>query len=229
MHRGARRLFPLIATTVFAALFPSCATRTYIATTRYVIEPVVDVAPSTTTDLRLGIRAIEPAEPYKQKIKYRTEGLVLGEYANAEWAENARDVVTRALRDAVHKTNAFADVGDAMDMGRPDLVLTGELRRFEEDRTQEPAVVVCELRLDAREPVNGQRVWGATIAVEEPVEAVAVQRSAASVGGKIALDSRSHLSAVARAMSTALGRLTSTAAEKLAESARNYAEGRSTE
>ena len=225
MFRGAYRLFPLAVATVLAAVLPSCATRSYVATTRYVIEPVVDVAPSPATNLRLGIRAIEPAEPYKQKIKYRTEGLVLGEYANAEWAENARDVVTRALQDAIHKSNVFADVGDALDMGRPDLVLTGKLRRFEEDRTQEPAVVVCVVRLDVRKPVSGERVWGATVAVEEPVEETVVQRSAASVGGKIEPDSKNHLSAVARAMSTALGRLASTAADKLAESARNYAEG----
>jgi ABC-type uncharacterized transport system auxiliary subunit len=147
-----------------------CATPKFTPPTKYVLEPQVKVEAVPTTQKTLGIRSLQAARPYKQKVVYRDVGFVLGEYACIEWAEMPADTLTRVLTDALVSTHRFKDVGEASDLSVPDLVLTGEVRRFYVDRTTESWTAVCEARVEIRDSASPDAVWAETLRETEPLE-----------------------------------------------------------
>ncbi|MBX7258038.1 MAG: ABC-type transport auxiliary lipoprotein family protein, partial [Candidatus Hydrogenedentes bacterium] len=129
--RGLRIVCALVALLAVAG----CATRSYTPTVRYTLTPEVTVPKSEPSEMTLAVRPMETARPYGQAIVYLDANNELGQYENVEWAELPRDTVLRTLMDAVIATGRFADVGIAQNMSQPDLILTGQLRRFDLDRT----------------------------------------------------------------------------------------------
>lgn len=126
-----------------------CATPQYIPTIWYTVDPPVDVRTAGPGEKSLGIRFLEAARPCNEKMIFR-EGVRLDRYPSSEWAELPARVTTRALTEAITRTGRFSDVGDAADMAAPDLILTGDLLRFEELRTADGAKAVCEIHIDVR-------------------------------------------------------------------------------
>jgi len=176
-----------------------CLTPSRVALpTRYLLTPACDVTKAQSGGLSLGIRPIEAARPYRQKIMYREAGLVLREYPGAEWAELPADVATRALTDALVATGRYTDVGNAADMRVPDLILTGHLRKFDEVRTANPWTAECEIRFELRNNNDTQSAWSVTLSASEPLE-------------------RNEPSALAEAMSRALARVINQAANEIAK------------
>lgn len=175
----------------------ACATPGYTPITRYFIDANVDVAKAQPSDKTLGVRALDAERPYKQKIVYRDAGFVLGNHEMIEWAELPRDVVTRALIDALVATGRFKDVGDAVNLAAPDLILTGELRKFDEVRTTDPWTAQCEVRLELREAQGPQALWAGTLSARVPLE-------------------RNETAALAPAMSRAVAEIVKKAAEQIA-------------
>lgn len=146
-----------------------CVTTSYTPTQRYLIVPEIKTAQAEPSGKSLGFRPLEPGQPYKQGIVYRETPYEIGYYADAEWAEMPRDVVTRALSDALAVSGRFSDVGDASNMRLPDLVLTGQLRKFDEVRMTEPWTAVCEVRIEVRSGSSENAVWAATLSASEPL------------------------------------------------------------
>ena len=104
------------------------------------------------------------AQPYRLPLVYQ-EGARLGVYPNEEWAEQPGDMVTRAVSDAIMATGRFQDVGNAADMARPDLILTGELRKFHEERSDTSLQAVISLHLELREARGTNAYWVETLTV----------------------------------------------------------------
>jgi len=157
----------------------------------YFLAPPLKVEDRTPSNDTLGVRPLNTALPLERRMAYRAEGAKVG-YRNSEWADRPGDAATRALLDALAASGRFRDVGMAGEMARPDLVLTGELRRFYENRTVSPATAEVEIRLELRRARDNGGVWSKTLHVEKPVEG-------------------EDASAFAAAMSQALGELISTA------------------
>jgi ABC-type uncharacterized transport system auxiliary subunit len=151
----------------FAVL--GCARQPVQPLLRYALDPAIQVDSATPTDLTLGIRPLEFSLPYKNNIVYRAEGHRVGQYPDAQWVELPRDMVTRAITDAVIATKRFHDVGNAGDLSRPDLLLVGYLRRFDEVRTESPWVALCEVRLELREALGSAALWSDTLSVSVPL------------------------------------------------------------
>lgn len=155
-----------------AVVFPGagCITSTYKPTRFYALEPVVQVAAVETVPKVLGVRPLEPAQPYtKRQMVYRAEDRVLGFQQYDEWSELPGDTVTRTLMDALVATKRFADVGNASDVGASDLILTGQLRKFDEVRSGDPWAAECEIRLELREGLARTLVWANTLSVRKPL------------------------------------------------------------
>ncbi len=130
---------------------------------RYAFTPEI-VAPTVPeTDYTLGLRPLVPALPYRLRMVYLEEQRRLGSLPLAEWAEQPAEAVTRALTDALAASGRFQDVGDAANMNRPDYILTGELRKFHENRTQEPWTAEIEVRLELRDATGTANPWSATL------------------------------------------------------------------
>lgn len=189
--RSGRALVPLLFLTGCLTAAPTFPMRYY----------ALEVAPSVETypplEKTLGIRDLLPARPYRLPMAYLTaEGLV--QYRqNEQWAEMPEVVVTRALKDALVQTGRFADVGDAAEMKRPDLILTGDLRKFYEDRRGDTPLALVEVRLELREAQGTQALWAKTLTTTVPLP----DSSAATR---------------VKGFETAVGQLVSTAAREIA-------------
>ena len=157
--------FTMLAAALIAL---GCATSNQSAT-RYVLDVRPDAPKAQPLDKSLGIRPLEAARPYKERIVYRDENYTLGAYETVEWAELPRDMLTRALTDALVATGRYRDVGNASDMTLPDYILTGELRRFDEVRTTDQWTAECEVRLELRQAQGPEAVWAATLTAKEPL------------------------------------------------------------
>lgn len=172
--------------------------RTYTPTMDYVVEPAVDVPAADSTPRTLGVRPLTPARPYtKTTMHYREEGQVLGQYEYDRWAELPGVVVTRTLMAALVATGRFADVGPAVDVAAPDLILTGQLLRFDEVRISNPIVALCEIRIEVRDTKDRNVIWADTVSASTPLKGEGP-------------------SALAEAMSKAVGRAISQAVTEIA-------------
>ena len=135
---------------------------------RYVIDPKPAIAAAESSGKTLAVRPVESARPYKQNVVYRT-GPELGAYALLEWSELPSDAVTRALIDALTASHRFKDVAKAVDLGIPDLILTGQLRKFDLVRDTEPWTAQCEVRLELRAGAERSLVWQNTLTESAPL------------------------------------------------------------
>lgn len=153
---------------------------------RYALSPTLEVAKSAPTDLSLGMRELKAARPYRQAMVFLDAGSHMGQRAKQEWAERPDEVLGRAILDAVAQSGRFADCGNAAEMARPDLILTGEVRRFEEDRTTSPWTAVVEVRIEIRRARDVGLVWGETLVAREPMAGEAASDAAAAMETAIA-------------------------------------------
>jgi ABC-type uncharacterized transport system auxiliary subunit len=146
-----------------------CATPTYDPVTSFAVEPKIDVPQAAPTIDILGVRPLEYGRPYRQPIAYRDKGFVLGAYEKFEWAELPRDIVTRALIDAISASRKYQDVGLAALMARPNLLLTGQLRKFDLDRTADPWKANVEVSLSLRPALEPNVVWSGVLTATAPL------------------------------------------------------------
>lgn len=181
-----------------AILLGGCLTPASVAPTqRFMLSPEPRVVQAEPVPLTMGMRPITPARPYRIPMAYQEEAQRLGFRRNQDWAEEPYLMVTRAILDAVRDTGRFADTGDAADMPRPDLIITGELRRFYEDLTVSPPLAVIEVRLELRHSRNPMALWAETLRETEIL-------------------SEDNAAGFAAAMNRALTRIAETAAGRLA-------------
>lgn len=181
---------------------PGCLFPLSVTPTRhYVIEPQLHVQHAAALDQTLGYRPLSVAQPYDRRMAYLAPNHLLAYRVHEEWAEKPGDSATRALADALVATGRFKDLGDASRMARPDLMLTGELRKFHEDRTGGQAKAVVEVRLELRAALSNTGLWADTLRAEVPIE-----------GGN-----KPKGSAVAAAMTKALTEIAEKAANEIAK------------
>ena len=179
-------------------IITGCLTAPEIERTRmYTLYPKGDIKTVAPLNLSLGVRPLFSARPYGPPMVYLDANQQLGFRIRDEWAEPPASSVTRALTDALTATCRFVDVGNAADMARPDLILTGELRKFHENRTTSPSTADIEVRIELRFSRNPGAVWAETL--EESIP--------------LASDDAAGFAA---AMNEAVGRLAVRAAEAIA-------------
>ena len=140
-----------------------------VPTRHYAIEPAIRVPRAATVACTVGVRPLLVARPYKLPMAYRSAGYRLAYRAQEEWTEHPGDVVTRAVTDALTATHRFSDVGDAAEMAQPDWVLTGEVRKFHENRAVDPPTAEVEVRLELRETRGRGLLWADRLDVAVPL------------------------------------------------------------
>ncbi|GEM_PF-1038987 len=160
----------------YAALLVGClffagcvSTPRYVPMTRYVLQPPVETSQAETLPLRLAVRPLEAARPYRLQVLYLEQGTTLTAYPNAEWAELPAETLTRAFVDALRASGRFQDVGLVFDVGVPDFLVLGKIRRFEEVRTGASTQVLCEVSFELRAASDRRVVWVETLSATEPV------------------------------------------------------------
>lgn len=176
-----------------ALVLAACAAPNYTPPAKFRLDIKSQIAPVQAVERTLGVRTLNAALPYKLKVVYRKSDYELATYENAEWAELPRDMVSRALTDALTATQRFKDVGDAADMALPDLAMTGELRVFDEVHTTDPWTAVCEMRLEVRDSQGPKALWAGTLRSSQPLEKnevaalpAAMSKAVAEIAGKAA-------------------------------------------
>lgn len=164
---------PAMAVALTMLLAAGCLTnREPLHLSTYIIspDPPVDVM-GETGGPALAMRAFEPVRIYSTtRMVYRKGEYEVDVRKDGEWAEMPSDAVHRALHDALTRSRVFSDVGPALNVKASGLVLTGQLRRFDEDRSQSPPQAVVEIRLDLRSDGDGRLLWTGVAAARAPVE-----------------------------------------------------------
>jgi len=167
---GIHALKKLCAAALLPLVLAGCLTPGEVALKRqFLLAPKLEIAPATPTPHTLGVRPLVSARPYTLNMLYAGEDGALLPRADVFWAEEPSATVSRALRDGLAQSGRFADVGDAADLSRPEYTLTGELRKFHEDRGRAAPVAVVEVRLELRQPRAAQQVWSATLQASAPL------------------------------------------------------------
>lgn len=166
-HCSPLLVLPLLMLALAGCLSP----RTVLLGSRYTLQPEVAVTPVATGTDTLGLRPLQTARPYTMQMAYVDAGHRFGYRTAGEWTEQPGALVTRVLSDALAASGRFEDVGNAADMSIPSLILTGEIRKFHEDRTVTPPAAVVELRLELREARAPRLVWAETLHASVPLGA----------------------------------------------------------
>ena len=160
----------LLLTAVVLGLLPGCALlKNSTPPARFLLDPNPVPEAMATIELTVGVRPFASARPYALPMQYLDEAGRLTDFPASEWYEQPDRMVTLAIIDALARTERFRDAGYAADMARPDVVLTGEVRRFHEARSQEIAEAVVELYAAARHARTADTLWSGTVAVRHPV------------------------------------------------------------
>jgi ABC-type uncharacterized transport system auxiliary subunit len=160
----------VILITVLALALAGCLSARNITPTRhYTVDAKVQVERGKSVEKTLGYRPLEVAQPYERRMAFVAKNHFLGYREREEWAEKPGETVTRVIADALADAGCFKDVGDASHLARPDLMLTGELRKFHENRTQTPSTAEIEVRLEIREARGNALVWAGTLRAAVPL------------------------------------------------------------
>ena len=161
----------LLAAAVLGTALAGClGPRTLLETRQYLLAPPVgELSAGAGSGNTLGVRPLAAALPYDLRMAVLTEEGALGYLPHDKWAERPADTVTRALTDALRATGRFSDAGDAAEMVRPSLILTGELRALRLNRTVSPPVAEVAVRMELRAAREPGVVWSGTLVETEPV------------------------------------------------------------
>ncbi len=171
---------------VLIAAGAGCLRPEFTPTRLYALAPEISAPAAEPSGASLGVRPLDAARPYRERMMYRDETNALEPYYGVEWAESPRDAVTAALKDVLRDTGHFGDVGDATHMLGPDYLLMGVIRRFEEDRAASPPEAVIELRLELRDGAARTGIWSDTILVRTPMERPGPEALAAAMSEAVA-------------------------------------------
>jgi ABC-type uncharacterized transport system auxiliary subunit len=157
--------------TIAMLITTGCLTpQSYTPLAQYTIEPDLNDLPNATlSDYTLGIRRFGAAQTLKRDIFYRDPDLRVGNLLDAQWAEFPADMMTRYIFDAAATSGRFRDVGLATDLSRPTFLLTGDLRKFDLDRSQDPWHAVCQIHFELRTVSNSQAAWSRTLTASVPL------------------------------------------------------------
>lgn len=160
-HLGRIGILSFLCVTL---LLTGCLSAPTIERTRYyTITPKIEVEQTASTAFTLGVRPLFTSRTYGPAMAYLDQGNLLAYRQHNEWAESPAAVVTRAVVDGLAASGRFADVGNAADMVRPDFILTGELRIYQENRTELPACAELEVRLEMRPTLAQGVLYAETI------------------------------------------------------------------
>ncbi len=171
MYRSATRYVSLSMIALFTISIVGCLTpQDYTPLTQFTIDPNIDDTPkSRPSNTTLGIRRFTAAQPLKRDIFYRDPNLRVGNLLDAQWAEFPADMMTRYIFDATTASGRFVDVGLATDISRPTFLLTGDIRRFDLNRTQVPWHADCQIHFELRTVGNGSAAWSETLSASVPL------------------------------------------------------------
>jgi ABC-type uncharacterized transport system auxiliary subunit len=148
-----------------------CLTSPNIEITRhYTLQPIVQTETVQKVDFTLGIRPFFAARPFGLEMAFLDDAHQLGYRSKDHWAEPPANTITRAVSDAIADSHRFSDVGNAADMARPDILLTGEVRIFYENRTVAPPQAEVEVRFEMRLARQPGALWAKTLQETEPLD-----------------------------------------------------------
>jgi ABC-type uncharacterized transport system auxiliary subunit len=174
-----------------------CLTPEYTPITQYTIEPSIELAEAPASDLTIGIRPLTAGQSLKRNVFYRDPDLQVGNLADVQWSEMPSDMVARYMFDAIVASKRFADVGLAVNVSRPTFMLTGELRRFDLVRIEEPWEAVCEVYFELRTSESREAVWAETVIGRAPLSSNHVQALPQAMSDAVAAVIQQSVSAIA--------------------------------
>ena len=153
-----------VAVTFLLLLSMSCLSTPVVEKTwYYTLSPQVKIEECEVIDYTLGIRSVPTSKAYGLQMAYLDNNFEIAYRERERWVEHPSVVVSRAVQDAIVSTGRFADAGNAADLARPDLIMTGELRAFHENRSDEVSTAELGVHFQSRRAFMPGLLWSDTI------------------------------------------------------------------
>jgi ABC-type uncharacterized transport system auxiliary subunit len=152
------------------------ATRTYVPVHYYILElaPAGPDGAKAAAPARTGTRALAVARlasppAYGDRIFYSGQDCTAGYFESDRWVEPPAEMLTRALEQSLRAGGAARAVARESLLRDADLLLAGELVRFDIVRNARDTEAVCEIQLVLRDLRSRTVVWAETFAARRPV------------------------------------------------------------
>ncbi|HOO78362.1 MAG TPA: hypothetical protein PK636_00120 [bacterium] len=145
-----------------AAVLTGCS-RSYLPTRYYRIDTVPVVA-RTTEPLGLSIKIEEIWAPafYGVDMVYQDNAFEVGQYQYSQWTEPPNLLLYRAVFNSITASGLFSRVDGPLDTARTDLLLRGELFRFDQVLDGEGTSAQCRFSLILIDLATDLPVWSFT-------------------------------------------------------------------
>jgi ABC-type uncharacterized transport system auxiliary subunit len=128
-------------------------------------------APAAKT---LAIARLGSPSHYRDRIFYRDKERAAGYYENDRWVEAPADLLTRLLQRALQDAAVARTVASEALLHDADLLLAGELLRFDIVRDARDCVAECEVQIVLRDLRTRTVLLAQRLAVTKPVRKPAV-------------------------------------------------------
>lgn len=124
----------------------------------------IDVEPTFEKEenplpLTVTVNSVRAPSRYQDQMVYRKSKYEMGFYELSEWIEPPAEMLTGAVSDALDASRLFRRVDALGIVSGSDLILLGELNRFDQVVEGEENFAECELLLELIRVENGEFVW----------------------------------------------------------------------
>ena len=149
-----------IEAAVFILFMAGLSCSGYLPTRYYAIDekpPVVKA--SNAYPVALEVRALRAPSRYKDQMVYRTSKYQIGFNEFSQWVEPPGEMVMRALINGLNKAQLFQRVEPLGMIAVPDLILQGNVIRFDQVLGKKGKMADCEIELEIVPISGGRPIW----------------------------------------------------------------------
>ncbi|NQT53642.1 membrane integrity-associated transporter subunit PqiC [bacterium] len=180
--------------------------RPRIAVRHYALgAPAIEAPTAAPAVNALAIAPFDSPSHYTDRIFYRDKNNAAGHYAQDRWVAAPADMITRLVAQSLRQARVAQAVARERLLRDADLVLAGDLVRFEIVRDGRNCTAACELQLVIRDLRKHTVVFARSFAAEVPVKKPLVPVARVSVAAMVAALDAATSDVLTRA-TTAIGK-----------------------
>lgn len=160
----------------------------------YSLEPAPTTVPQAkrTWPVTLGVRPLTAGTRYRDRMLYRPSNVEVRFYEYDRWVEPPAEMVNRLLTEMLQGSNLFQQVASADDVQPQAWILSGEVLRFDEVRTNTTRHADVSLALELRRARDERLLWSDILTATQPlpgntpeVLAQAMSRAVQALGAQL--------------------------------------------
>jgi ABC-type uncharacterized transport system auxiliary subunit len=205
---SARRFLPFLVAIPFLLAACGLPARSHVPVRYYNIEvaPSPSSSPASRPTLKaLAVARLSSPSRYRDRIFYRAKNHAAGYYEYDRWVEPPAELLTRIITRALQDARVARAVARETLLRHADLVLAGEVVRFDTVRDKRQWMAECEIHLVLKDIRTRTVLLAQRFAASHPVRKPVVPIA------------RPKVPAIVEAMNAAVGEVVANATEAVAK------------